>query len=159
LKYLKPDPIFCSLINQMRAIALETDNGRIVLGIVDKKGYGFDWTDDVNGGIDPRNRLILLPRAFWEDTPWTMIHEGTHLADEGKYTADKGWRTFRYGEIRAFGSELGAYEQFQKIHPGYETPGAKAIQGLWHDPPAFYNFLNTTYKPIWEKAVQDMRGN
>ncbi len=86
-----------------------------------------------------------------------MIHEGLHVIEDatGKYSSDKGWAMYIQGEIRAYAAELKAYEQYKKI-PGnedYVNPISEQILELWNDREGFKIFLETTYKPGWERLT------
>lgn len=144
-----------ALIGQFRTMADQTKNGRNLLGYTEKKGYGYAWTDDVNGGVDATNKLILLPRASWQDSAWTMIHEATHIYDafHGQFSSDQGWLMFREGEMHAYRAELGAYQEYRSLpgNGGYQSPGTQAVLDLYNTPGAFVPWLDQVYKPIWGK--------
>jgi hypothetical protein len=145
------------LMEKSRQMALQTTNGKKLLPYIEGKGYHYQWTNGDDGGYDPIDKIIKIPRSYWQDAAWTMIHESVHVIEDatGRYSSDKGWAMFRLGEIRAYSAELNAYREYRALpgHADYSTPGMEAIRYLWNDPKAFNSFIDDTYKSNWENIV------
>jgi len=138
-------------------MALQTKNGRSALGFAEKEGYSYKFWDKSYGMSDPETKFIMIPRIGWEDSAWILIHEAVHiiqaLQGNGMYSADKGWPFWRLAEVQAYGAQIMAYREYQRM-PGnqnYTAPGTQGLSELWDDKSGGFNkFIDDTYRPLYD---------